>query len=430
MNRTYLISLWKLRALAAALCVTVAAFIFLGTSIWAQDEDDNSCIGCHTELGDEYVVPVHEWQESVHAKQGIMCQDCHGGDSEEWDIETAMDPAKGFIGVPTAKQIIKVCGNCHSDAERMKIYDIRTDQLAMYKTSHHGKAVEAGSEDAATCVSCHGNHGIQSPADKRSMVNRFNIPGTCGSCHADEVLMDKVGISHTALEDYEASYHGHLLSKGNKLVPTCADCHGTHGASPPGVGEVAQVCGNCHGNTAENYAKSPHEQARIEYGYPQCIDCHNNHRIEFPTEEMFLGSEDRHCGQCHDDDSGSLVAAAMYAELDKTRKGVEEAQELIENHRGSLIFLESYEESLLEAESKIIEAGPITHSLSVEAVQEKTNETAAAVLEIIEGIQKAKSDIWSRKLAWVVLAVVSVLWAMVLIRKIHQIPNPYERKEN
>ena len=55
--------------------------------------------------------------------------------------------------------------------------------------------------------------------------------------------------------DYQKSVHYAALTKGNDLsAPTCNDCHGNHGAAPPGVGSVANVCGTCHAVFAQKFA--------------------------------------------------------------------------------------------------------------------------------------------------------------------------------
>ena len=237
-------------------------------------------IACHTEIGEDSLPPIEDWRKSVHAEAGITCESCHGGDATSMDYDLAKAPATGFIGKPTPQQIVEKCGTCHSDGQKMRQYGIRTDQFSLYKTSHHGKAVlEGGNADAATCVSCHGNHAILAPDNPKSSVSHRNVPETCAKCHSDKEKMDKAGLPHDALDEYKASYHGTLLYKENSaLVPNCATCHGVHGATPPDV-EVAHVCGQCHANTAEYYAKGPHEEARKFNGIPRCIDCHGNHKI-------------------------------------------------------------------------------------------------------------------------------------------------------
>ena len=79
---------------------------------------------------------------------------------------------------------------------------------------------------------------------------------------------------------YEKSVHAEALMKKNDLsAPTCNDCHGNHGASPPGVSSVANVCGTCHTRQAEMFRQSPHNASFQALGQGECVVCHQNHEI-------------------------------------------------------------------------------------------------------------------------------------------------------
>ena len=55
------------------------------------------------------------------------------------------------------------------------------------------------------------------------------------------------GIPMDQLALYKKSVHWHTLAEvGDISAPTCNDCHGNHGAVPPGVDSVGNVCGQCH----------------------------------------------------------------------------------------------------------------------------------------------------------------------------------------
>ena len=58
---------------------------------------------------------------------------------------------------------------------------------------------------------------------------------------------DQAPLPTDQLANYQQSVHYAALTKGNDLsAPTCNDCHGNHGAAPPGAGSVVNVCGTCH----------------------------------------------------------------------------------------------------------------------------------------------------------------------------------------
>ena len=59
----------------------------------------------------------------------------------------------------------------------------RVDQLAEYRTSGHGKTLLRGDESVATCVSCHGAHGILPVKDsgRRSTPRASPRPATAAT---------------------------------------------------------------------------------------------------------------------------------------------------------------------------------------------------------------------------------------------------------
>ena len=120
---------------------TIMLLVFMSSSALAAD---SVCIECHGELPDHLGAPVGEWQDSVHAENGISCHDCHGGDPT--DSAMAKSPDRGFIGAPEYTEVPDFCGRCH-----VGIADA-------YRKGAHGQAIEAG---GAQCVICHGNHSIE-----------------------------------------------------------------------------------------------------------------------------------------------------------------------------------------------------------------------------------------------------------------------------
>jgi predicted CXXCH cytochrome family protein len=119
-------------------------------------------------------------------------------------------------------------------------------------------------------------------------------------------------------DKYKRSVHAKALYERQDLsAPTCNDCHGNHGATPPGIASVANVCGQCHARQAELFQASVHKVAFDNLGFGECIKCHNNHDIAAPTDE-FLGTGDKSvCVACHKQgDKGFVVAGEMRARID------------------------------------------------------------------------------------------------------------------
>ena len=104
-------------------------------------------------------------------------------------------------------------------------------------------------------------------------------------------LPDGTPLPTNQFADYQKSVHYAALTKGNDLsAPTCNDCHGNHGAAPPGVGAVANVCGTCHAVFAQKFETSVHAQI-FDKG---CVECHSNHAVLKPSDEMLRRHRPRH----------------------------------------------------------------------------------------------------------------------------------------
>lgn len=298
-----------LRCWAALLVLLIAA-------VAGADEKADSCVACHADYPEELGAPVEGMKSDVHTAHGISCADCHGGDPNDPDM-TSMDPEKGFRGVPTREQIPDFCARCHSDPAYMRRFNpsIETDQRERYRTSVHGIRLADGDEKVATCVSCHGVHGIRAGRQADSPVYPANIPTTCGTCHSNAVYMAGYEIKTDQEERYRRSVHGHLLLEQRDLsAPTCTTCHGNHGASPPGLTSIAQVCGQCHVTNAELFTASPHKEAFDRLGLAECAACHEHHDVQRTNDEQIGVHGQGQCARCHAAGSAGYAAAEQMQE--------------------------------------------------------------------------------------------------------------------
>jgi Cytochrome c3 len=275
------------------------------------DEAENSCVTCHTALPEPLNKPVEGMQHDIHAEKGLSCADCHGGDPTVMDL-TSMAPETGFRGAPKREEIPGFCGRCHANEAYMRKFNPRlpTDQLQQYWTSVHGQRLRQGDQKVATCVSCHGVHGILPPDRAQSPVFPANVPDTCGHCHSNPQYMAEYKIPTDQVEKYKRSVHAELLLvKRDLSAPACNDCHGNHGAYPPGVTSIAEVCGQCHVNNAALFVKSPHKAAFDKLGLPECVTCHSNHEIHRASDHMLGGQPGTVCRRCHEPGSAGYDGA-------------------------------------------------------------------------------------------------------------------------
>jgi predicted CXXCH cytochrome family protein len=261
----------------------------------------NSCLDCHGSLDPPLQVTADQFAADVHAQKGLTCASCHGGDPAKADMD-AMSKKAGFRGKPDRRQIPEFCGRCHSDAAYMRQYNpsLRTDQLAQYKTSVHGQRLAHGDTKVAVCIDCHSVHGIRPASDTRSTVNPLNVAQTCSHCHSNAEYMKEYKIPTDQFAKYSLSmHHEAMVVRGDLSAPTCTTCHGNHGAAPPGVGSVRNVCATCHVFQSQMFDKSTHKVAFDKAGLPGCVVCHSNHEVKHPSDAMLSTGPQSVCVRCH-----------------------------------------------------------------------------------------------------------------------------------
>jgi len=283
-----------LRAFFLALVVCASA-----STLSAQAE--NTCLLCHGSLDPPLQVTEQQFSSDIYSQKGLTCASCHGGDPTKADME-AMSKAAGFRGKILRTQIPELCGRCHSDGAFMRKYNpsLRTDQLSQYKTSVHGKLFAKGDTKVAVCIDCHGVHGLRPASDTRSKVHPLNVAQTCSRCHADASYMKEYAFPTDQFAQYNTSvHHDALVVRGDLSAPTCTTCHGNHGAAPPGVDSVQNVCSKCHVFQDQMYEKSTHKAAFQSAGLPGCVVCHGNHGISHPTDAKLGTGPQAVCMRCH-----------------------------------------------------------------------------------------------------------------------------------
>ncbi len=391
-------------------------------------EQENSCVSCHLDLGDELAAPVEGMKKDVHAEKGLLCADCHGGDPKaglDGDMEAAMNPAKGYVGAPERAEIPAFCARCHSNPSYMRKYNprVQTDQYERYKTSMHGKRLARGDDKVATCIDCHGVHGIRPADDARSPVYPMNIPETCGRCHANAEYMAPYGIPTNQVAAYKSSVHGKtLLDKGDLAAPACNDCHGNHGANPPGAPSIAYICGQCHLNNAELFLKSPHKAAFDELGLPECETCHGNHAIKPPTDDMLGAGPQSVCTDCHEPDSkGYLAAVTMRLEIDKLKGVITQADSLLSVAERAGMEVSDPKFELNDADDALIKARTEIHSLSVQQVRKVIADGMKKASDALLAGRQALKDLQFRRKGLAISTVFILLLAWGLYLKIKDV---------
>lgn len=128
----------------------------------------STCVSCHESAGTVAYLEhdFSDWKASPHAKAGIACEACHGGDATKADKAAShrgMLPSSRSESRVYFTRVPATCGSCHG-AER----------AAFAKSRHAAELKRTGK--GPNCVTCHG-----------SMANHVLAPRelerTCTLCH-------------------------------------------------------------------------------------------------------------------------------------------------------------------------------------------------------------------------------------------------------
>lgn len=383
----------------------------------------NSCLDCHSRLHPPFQVKAEIFAASIHAQKGITCVSCHGGDATSDDMSKAMSPASGFKGLIGRKQIPALCASCHSNAAYMRGFDpsLRTDQFSQYQTSVHGILLAKGDTKVAVCTDCHGVHGIRAPNDPQSSVYPLNVARTCATCHANAAYMKPYKIPTDQYASYIASVHYEdLTGKGDLGAPTCVTCHGSHGAVPPGVTSVVNVCSTCHVFQAQLFDKSPHKQAFAALGLPGCVTCHSNHRILEPTDAFIGTGKGAICVNCHSKgDPGYIAAERMHEALAQLASAIQQSSDILTRAESSGVEVGPAILELTEAQDDLTKARVAVHNFQVTPVEKDVQAGLAVTRKTYQAgvAAMAERDYRRKGLGISLLVILAVIIGLALMIK-------------
>ena len=375
----------------------VATTMVLAAVLAAQSPPaSNTCLDCHSLLEGELQQPAQLFENDIHAQSGFSCVDCHGGDEASEDPEVSMSAARGFRGRIERTAIPGLCGGCHSDANLMHRFkpQQRIDQLAQYRTSIHGQLLARGDVQVAACTDCHSVHDIREVRHALSPVHPLRLPETCAACHADSEHMAGYDIPSSQFEQYRRSVHWEAVAqRGDLSAPTCATCHGNHGATPPGMDSVANVCGSCHVVFQNLFDDSPHGEAFAAMGLAACVQCHGNHEVTSPSPEILGVAEGAVCTGCHvEGEAAYTVAATMKQRLDELHAALEDSEEILDRAEQSGMEVSEGQLQLASAHEQWIKAKVQVHAFALDPVEEAVTEGLSLVRESHESGERALEE--------------------------------------
>ncbi|MCL4812594.1 MAG: cytochrome C [Vicinamibacteraceae bacterium] len=198
-----------------------------------------ACKRCHFANYSQTLDSAHAAAVARGDKTAPLCVDCHGSH----DISLPSEPRT---------KISQTCSRCHAGVSQT------------YTASVHGSGIAEGNPDVPTCTDCHRSHDVAGP-HKAGWKNR--TPELCASCHADEQLMQKYGLSANVMSTYVSDFHGVTASlragsddRNAAVVARCTDCHGVHDivrVDAPNSrvlkANLVKTCAQCHEDASENF---------------------------------------------------------------------------------------------------------------------------------------------------------------------------------
>lgn len=264
------------------------------------DAESIGCVDCHDDVSGVLEASVH----GAAVDGGpVACTTCHGTHDvlRASDRESRLNPLN----------VYRVCGQCHFDVD---VATATVDELLKepYTDDAHAEGIlRAGLMVSATCVSCHGGHGVKHGDDPESPVSRLNVDQTCGKCH--------VGV----LEQYRESVH-HVVSVNNgHKGATCSDCHRPHAVAHPDHDfrvQSIEACSECHEQRSSSFRLSFHGKAStLGFGgeVATCGACHGNHLIvpkDDPRSRVHEANIVATCGQCHEGSHTEFTKFVVHAD--------------------------------------------------------------------------------------------------------------------
>lgn len=169
-----------------------------GTAVAAYE--DNACVSCHQNLPGKLSAVVQEWKQSIHFKNNVTCDGCHGGDPsvkrDQFDSEEVfknrahLHRDREFLLIPRTdslftsavrgRSVSYFCGKCHSTI----------------KEKHLGSP--HGDFGNPSCLYCHGrgSHAIQESSPEIIDTRSRSEGGRCATCHRAATMETVSNIYH------------------------------------------------------------------------------------------------------------------------------------------------------------------------------------------------------------------------------------------
>lgn len=200
------------------------------------DEAAAVCRSCH-KTGEQFF-----WEQSTHARNDVMCQDCHTVHEAKSEAQAALLKTENAT---------KLCIKCHQDKH------------AMIERTAHMPLREGG----MTCADCHNPHGSAGPRQIRAA----SVTELCTSCHTDK--------------------RGPFLWEHPPVRENCTNCHMPHGSNNDKVLAAKRpfLCQRCHiGTRHPSTVYDLPDLTSNRLFNRSCTNCHSQiHGSNHPSGRFF-----------------------------------------------------------------------------------------------------------------------------------------------
>jgi hypothetical protein len=235
--------------------------------------------------------------------------------------------------------------------------------------------------------------------------------------------MSAYGIPTDQLARYERSVHWQALAERHDLsAPTCNDCHGNHGAAPPGVSSVASVCGQCHSVMQDLFRQTLHAAVFPALGEPGCAACHGQHGVEHATDTLLALAPGGACGRCHDAESWAGEQAVVMRHLiDTLRADLDSATDLLKRAERAGVEVSQGLFELQEARTALVNARTAVHAFAADAIAPEVTKGLAVTGRARERGRRAFAELRFRRTGLAVSVTIILVLILGLVLKIREL---------
>jgi len=207
-----------------------------------------------------------------------------------------------------------------------------------------------------------------------------------------------------------------MTKRGDLSAPSCASCHGNHGAKPPQVESVADVCGSCHVLYAQLYEKSVHKAIFSGAGGGGgCMVCHSNHGIQQPSTAMLVGAT-AVCSGCHEANTPEgKTAAQMAGWIDGLGAALKESETVLASAEKSGMEVSEAQVRLIDGRENLVKSRLELHLMQPVEMRKPIDAGMAVARETLKAGQDALHERDTRRYGLAV-SVILIGIAMIAIR--------------